>query len=50
MKNIDYYEDIDFIPREKFKKNKKEKKKIKLTDKCSCGSGKKYKDCCYHLK
>ena len=42
MKN-NFYED-EYIPHQKIKKKSK---KLKLTDKCSCGSGKKYKDCCY---
>lgn len=42
MKN-NFYEE-DYIPRQKIKKKSKT---IKLTDKCPCGSGKKYKNCCF---
>ena len=42
MKN-NFYED-DYIPRQKIKKKSKT---IKLTDKCPCGRGKKYKNCCF---
>ena len=45
MKN-NFYEE-DYIPRQKIKKKSKT---IKLTDKCPCGSGKKYKNCCFDNK